>query len=95
MQPSKHRMKLGGQPQFNLLGELQNLHVNIPLLQTIRDVPIYVKTVRDLCMKRPRRKPRDPLTVHVVGDFSELMLGKTPPNKYGDPGKPTITVKIG
>jgi hypothetical protein len=33
--------------------------------------------------------------VHVVGDLSELMLGKTPPIKYGDPGNPTFIVKIG
>jgi hypothetical protein len=74
---------------------LQNLHVNIPLLQAIKDVPIYAKTVRDLCIKRPGQKPRDPLTVHVVGDLSELMLGKSPPPKYGDPGNPTVTIKIG
>ena len=82
-------------PSFNLLEELQNLHVNIPLLQAIRDVPIYAKIVRDLCIKKPGRKPRDPLTVHVVGELSELMLGKTPPIKYGDPGNPTVTLKIG
>jgi hypothetical protein len=40
-------------PSFNLLGELQNMHVNIPLLQAIRDVPIYAKTVRDLCIRKP------------------------------------------
>jgi hypothetical protein len=33
--------------------------------------------------------------VHVVGDLSKLMLGKNPPIKYGDPGNPTVTVKIG
>jgi hypothetical protein len=82
-------------PSFNLLGELQNLHVNIALLQVIRDVPIYAKTIRDLCIKRPRRKPKDPLIVHVVGDLSELMLGKTPPIKYGNPGNPAVIVKIG
>jgi hypothetical protein len=82
-------------PPFNLLGELQNLHVNIPLLQVIRGVPIYAKTVRDLCIRKPRRKTKYPLTVHVVGDLSEMMLGKTPPIKYGDPGNPTVTVKIG
>jgi hypothetical protein len=82
-------------PSFNLLEELQNLHVNIPLLQAIRDVLIYAKTMRDICIRRPGRKPRDPLTVHVVGDLSEIMLGKTPPIKYGDPGNPTVTVKIG
>jgi hypothetical protein len=70
------------------------MHVNIPLLQAIRDVPIYTKTVRDLCIRKPRRKLKDPLTVHVVGNLSELMLGKNPPIKYGDPGNPTITVKI-
>jgi hypothetical protein len=37
-------------PSFNILGELQNLHLNIPLLQAIRDVPIYAKTMRDLCI---------------------------------------------
>jgi len=82
-------------PSFNLLGELKNLHVNIPLLQAIRDVRIYAKTMRDLCIKWPRKKPRDPLTVHVVGELSELMLGKTPPIKYGAPGNPIVTVKIG
>ena len=70
------------------------MHVNIPLLQAIRDVPIYAKTVRDLCIRKPGRKPKDPLIVHVVGDLSELMLGKTPPMKYGDPGNPIVTVKI-
>jgi hypothetical protein len=33
--------------------------------------------------------------VHVVGDLSELMLGKNPPIKYGNPENPTVTVKIG
>jgi hypothetical protein len=33
--------------------------------------------------------------VHVVGDLSEMMLGKTPPIKYGDLGNPIVTVKIG
>jgi hypothetical protein len=82
-------------PSFNLLGELQNLHVNIPLLQAIKDVSIYAKIVRDLCIKIPRQKSRDPLTVYVVGDLSELMLGKTPPLEYGDPENPTVTIKIG
>jgi len=54
-------------PAFNLLGELQNLYVKIPLLQALRDVPIYARTVRDICIKKPGRKDKDPLTVHVMG----------------------------
>jgi hypothetical protein len=32
-------------PAFNILGELQNLYVKIPLLQALRDVPIYARTM--------------------------------------------------
>jgi hypothetical protein len=82
-------------PTFNLLGELQNLYVKIPLLQELRGVPIYARTMRDICVKKPSRKTKDPLPVHVMEDLSALMLGKTPPVKYGDPGHPTVTVQVG
>jgi hypothetical protein len=82
-------------PAFNLLGELQNLYVKIPLLQALRDVPIYARTMRDICVKKPGRKTKDPLTAHVMGDLSALMSSKAPPVKYGDPDHPTVTVQIG
>lgn len=81
-------------PAFNLLGELQNLYIKIPLLQALRDVPIYAKNMRDICVKKPGRNTKDPLTVHVMGDLSTLMSGKAPPVKYGDPSHPTVTVQI-
>jgi hypothetical protein len=68
-------------PAFNLLGELQNLYVKIPLLQALRDVPIYARTMRDICIKKPGRKAKDPLTVHVMGDLSALMTGKDSPSQ--------------
>jgi hypothetical protein len=77
--------KMPEPPTFNLLGELQNLYVKIPLLQALRDVPIYARTMQDICVKKPGRKTKDPLTVHVMGDLSTLMSGKAPPVKYGDP----------
>eukprot|EP00253_Pinus_taeda_P025341 PITA_25341 len=73
-------------PAFNLLGELQNLYVKISLLQALRDVPIYARTVRDICIKKPGRKAKEPLTVHVMGEMTALMTEKDPPVKYGDPG---------
>ena len=83
------------QPQFNLLRELKKLYVKIPLPQALHDVPIYARTVRDLCVIKPGRKPRDPSTVHVIGKLSELIMGKTLLAKYDDIGNPTITVEIG
>ena len=50
--------------------------------------------MQDICVKNPGRKIKDPLTVHVMGDLSTLMSGKTPPVKYGDPDHPTITVQV-
>ena len=83
------------QPQFNLLVDVKNLYVKIPLLQALHDVPIYAKIVRYLCVRKPGRKPRDPPTVHVLGKISELIMGKTLLAKYDDPRNPTITVHIG
>jgi hypothetical protein len=82
-------------PAFNLLGELQNLYIKITLLQSLRDVPIYARIMRDICVKKPGSKTKDPLTIHVMGDLSALMSGKAPLVKYGDLDHPTVTVKIG
>ena len=65
------------------------------MLRALHDVPIYARTVRDLCTKKPGRKPRDPPTVHVIGKLSALITGKTLLAKYDDPGNPTVTVQIG
>ena len=82
-------------PQFNLLGELKNLYVEIPLLQALHDVPVYARTVRDMCTRKLGRKPRDPPTIHVIGKLSELIMGKTLLAKYDDPGNTIVTVQIG
>jgi hypothetical protein len=33
--------------------ELRNVCIKIPLLQAIKDIPIYSKIIRDLCIKKP------------------------------------------
>jgi len=87
--------RVGRQPQFNLLGELKNLYVKIPLLQALQGIPIYARTVWDLCTKKLGRKPKDPPTFHVVGKLSILITRKTLLAKYDNPGNPTVTVQIG
>lgn len=96
--PFPKRLALTRMPElsaFNLLGELQNLYVKIPLLQLLIDVPTYARTVRDICIKKSGRKAKDPLTVHLMGYLAALMIEKTPPIKYGDPGHPTVIVQVG
>eukprot|EP00253_Pinus_taeda_P025718 PITA_25718 len=82
------------QPNFDILGELQNLYIKIPFLQAIQDIPIYAKTIKELYIKRLRRNVIDNPRVQVVGTLSDLLSGKETPIKYEDPSNPIVTVQI-
>ena len=82
------------QAEFDLLGELQNLFFKIPLLQAMKDVPIYAKTLMEYFSKKPAKKTKDTLTIHVMGKLLDFMMGKSMSVKYGDPGNPILTVQI-
>lgn len=62
-----------------LHGELKNFCVKIPLLEAIKDVPIYNKIIKEECFKRPRRRRRDTPIKNVVGHLSNMMLGRVSP----------------
>jgi len=49
------------------MGEIRDICVNIPLFQATKNVPLYVKVVYGLLLKKPRRKEKDPKDVHVIG----------------------------
>lgn len=77
------------------MSELQNLYVRIPLLQDIKEIPIYAKEIKGSCLKKLGRNPKDPPSIQVGGIVSSLMMGKSPSTKYNDPGNQTIIVQIG
>ena len=60
-------------PKFDILNELKNICVKIPLLPAINDIPVYSKVVKELCIKNPGRKQKDPPTVHLIGELSEYI----------------------
>ena len=60
------------------------MHIQILLFQAIKDVPIYGKAIREACMTKPRRKKKDLTTVHVIGEFVDIMLGKFSIPKYSN-----------
>jgi len=60
----------------------------------MKDVPIYAKKIRKLCSKKLGRKLKDPPTIHVMGNLSDIMLEKSIPVQYGDPRNPILTVQI-
>eukprot|EP00253_Pinus_taeda_P015703 PITA_15703 len=81
-------------PDFDILGELKNLYIKIPLLQASQDIQIYAKTIKELCIKKPRRTITNNPTVQLVSTLSDLLLGKETPVKYEDPRNPIVTVPI-
>lgn len=60
----------------------------------MKDVSIYAKKIKEYCSNKPGRKSKDPLTIHVIGKISYIMLGKSIPVKYGDPRNPILIVHI-
>jgi hypothetical protein len=80
--------------EFDILNELKNICVKIPLLQAIKDIPIYSKVVKELCIKKPGRKQNDPPTVHLVGGISEYISEQPNLAKYGNLGNLVVTITI-
>ena len=80
--------------ETELLGELKCLCANIPLLQAIKDVPLYNKLIKEKCFRNRGRRKRDAPTINVIGQLFDLMLGKITCPKYLGPGSPVVDVHI-
>lgn len=63
--------------EFDILDELKNTYVKIPLLQEIKYIPIYVKTIKELCTKKTSKNKKDPTTIQVIGKLVSVMSTKT------------------
>ena len=81
-------------PEFDILDELKNAYVKIPLLKAIKEIPIYAKTIKELCIKKSRKKKKDPTTIQVIGKLASLVSTQTIVEKYIDPGIPMVTISI-
>ena len=47
--------------EYDILNELKHICIKIPLLEAIKDIPIYSKVIKELCIKHTGRKQKDPL----------------------------------
>ena len=81
-------------PQFDFENELRNVCIQIPLLQAIKDVPIYSKMIKELCLKKIGRKQKYPLAIHVVGQLSDYISDHPPLPKFANLGNPILTISI-
>ena len=68
--------------------------VKIPLLQAIRDILVLANTTRDLCIKKPGRKRKQPSTIQVGGKATTPISNHFQIAKYANPRNPIVTAYI-
>ena len=80
--------------ECDVLDELTNVCVKIILLKSIKYIPIYTNTIKELCLNKTGRRKKDPPTIHVLGNLVGLMSNTVFVEKYVDLGIPMVTIKI-
>ena len=81
--------------ETSLASELQNLFIKIPLLQAIKEIPIFTKIIKEICLKKPKRNKLEPQTIQFVGRATKLMTGCVSMENYTDLVNPVVSVKMG
>jgi len=82
------------QREFDFPREINNACFLIPLFQSIKNIPIFSKTLRKLFLRKLGWKTKDPQIVHVIGKLADLMLEGVSKTKYSNRGSPIVNVQI-
>ncbi|KAM2957612.1 hypothetical protein FF2_024567 [Malus domestica] len=90
--PSRFLQSKNEEEEKDVLETFRKVHVNIPLLDAIKQIPKYAKCLKKLCTTKKR--VRDKEVVHVSENVSAILQRKLPP-KCKDPGSFTIPCVIG
>ncbi|XP_060973937.1 uncharacterized protein LOC133039131 [Cannabis sativa] len=77
---------------WRFLDVLKQLHINIPLVEPLEQMPTYVKFLKDILTKKRRLGEFE--TVALTEGCSAMLKSKIPP-KLKDPGSFTIPISIG
>ncbi|XP_071718928.1 uncharacterized protein [Rutidosis leptorrhynchoides] len=83
-----------GPQQEDMWETFQQVKINLPLLDAIRQVPSYAKFLKDLCTQKRKQRANLPKKVELTEHLSAVVSGTLPP-KFKDPGTPLIAVTVG
>ena len=90
--PSRFMKSKNEEEEQDVLETFRKVHVNIPLLDAIKQIPKYAKFLKKLCTTRKRIREKE--VVQVSENVSAVLQRKLPP-KCKDPGGFTIPCVIG
>ncbi|XP_048490039.1 uncharacterized protein LOC104884063 [Beta vulgaris subsp. vulgaris] len=71
---------------------LKKLHINIPFLDAISEMPSYAKFLKDMLSNK--RKIKENVTISLTAECSAILQNKLP-KKLGDSGSYSIPIKLG
>ncbi|XP_061361020.1 uncharacterized protein LOC133304948 [Gastrolobium bilobum] len=90
--PQRLQKKTDDKKYKKFLDVLKQLHINVPLVEALEQMPSYAKFMKDILEKK--RKLEEYETVALTQESSQYYLNKLPP-KLKDPGSFTIPCTIG
>ena len=92
--PYPHRLRIPKKVNnhFEIYELFKQVKLNIPLLDSIKQIPSYTKFLKDLCMVK--RKLGVNKEAFMTEQSTSLIRNNLPP-KYKDPGSPTISIVVG
>ncbi|CAN6712749.1 unnamed protein product [Malus baccata var. baccata] len=90
--PSRFLQAKNEEEEKDVFETFRKVHVNIPLIDAIKQIPKYAKFLEKLCTTRKRIREKE--VVHVSENVSAMLQRKLPP-KCKDPGSFTILCVIG
>ena len=76
-----------------MMDVFKQVHINLPLLDAIKQFPPYAKFLKDLCTQKRKNRATQPNKVHLNEQVSSIITRPIP--KLKDPGTPTINCVIG
>ncbi|XP_038713437.1 uncharacterized protein LOC120007309 [Tripterygium wilfordii] len=90
--PQQFQKQKKDRHMLDIMELFKKVHINIPLLDAIKQVPSYVKFLKDICTNK--RKFAEHERVMLNEECSAILLNILPP-KLKDPGSFTIPCVIG
>lgn len=62
---------------YNMMDELRSVCIKIHLLQAIKEIPFFAKTIKELTTQRSGRKRKDIKRIQPVGKIVDIRMGRT------------------
>ncbi|XP_038902441.1 uncharacterized protein LOC120089087 [Benincasa hispida] len=89
----RHLMKKNDEQQFkHFLELLRQLHINIPLVEALEQMPKYVKFLKDILTKKRRISETEVIT---LTQECNVLVSNRLTNKQKNPGSFTVSCSIG